>query len=153
MQKHAAHNIIEIESAIARLGGRSYRRWATDGVSSGVAADGGAHERASSGGGEGGALHGFRGAERFPGGDYPNQSPTPQGLDVWTRGRRSLLGQDLVLWHIFGVTHIPRLEDWPVMPAETTGFKLVPAGFFDASPAMAVPTTRAIRSAVISSKL
>ena len=95
----------------------------------------------------------FRGAERFPGGDYPNQSPTPQGLDVWTLGRRSLLGQDLVLWHIFGVTHIPRLEDWPVMPAETTGFKLVPAGFFDASPAMAVPTTRAIRSAVISSKL
>jgi primary-amine oxidase len=46
---------------------------------------------------------------------------------------------DIVLWHSFGVTHIPRPEDWPVMPVESTGFMLMPFGFFDANPALDVP--------------
>lgn len=57
---------------------------------------------------------------------------------MWTAQDRPLLATDLVLWHVFGVTHVPRLEDWPVMPAETTGFDLRPVGFFDCSPAMDV---------------
>jgi primary-amine oxidase len=43
------------------------------------------------------------------------------------------------VWHTFGVTHVPRPEDWPVMPVETTGFQLLPAGFFDRNPALDVP--------------
>jgi len=43
-----------------------------------------------------------------------------------------------VLWHSFGTQHIPRLEDWPVMPVESTGFTLKPDGFFRRSPAMDV---------------
>ena len=27
--------------------------------------------------------------------------------------------------YVFGVTHIPRLEDWPVMPVERLGFMLM----------------------------
>ena len=27
--------------------------------------------------------------------------------------------------YVFGVTHVPRLEDWPVMPVEHVGFTLV----------------------------
>ena len=27
--------------------------------------------------------------------------------------------------YVFGVTHIPRLEDWPVMPVERIGFMLM----------------------------
>lgn len=27
--------------------------------------------------------------------------------------------------YVFGVTHVPRLEDWPVMPVEHIGFNLV----------------------------
>jgi len=27
--------------------------------------------------------------------------------------------------YVFGVTHIPRLEDWPVMPVERIGFLLM----------------------------
>jgi len=27
--------------------------------------------------------------------------------------------------YVFGVTHIPRLEDWPVMPVERIGFVLM----------------------------
>jgi primary-amine oxidase len=39
------------------------------------------------------------------------------------------------------VTHVPRLEDWPVMPTEYAGFELKPRGFFDRSPVIntAVP--------------
>ena len=27
--------------------------------------------------------------------------------------------------YVFGMTHIPRLEDWPVMPVERIGFMLM----------------------------
>lgn len=27
--------------------------------------------------------------------------------------------------YIFGITHVPRLEDWPVMPVERIGFMLM----------------------------
>jgi len=40
---------------------------------------------------------------------------------------------------VFGVTHIVRLEDAPVMPCERVGFHLKPEGFFDVSPCTDVP--------------
>ena len=46
---------------------------------------------------------------------------------------------DLVLWHSFGVVHIPRPEDFPVMPVEHTGFSLKPDGFFQGNPAIDLP--------------
>jgi Cu2+-containing amine oxidase len=33
----------------------------------------------------------------------------------------SLEGSDPVVWLAFGVTHVVRVEDFPVMPVETTG--------------------------------
>jgi primary-amine oxidase len=42
-----------------------------------------------------------------------------------------------------GVTHIPRTEDWPIMPVHTAGFRLVPAGFFSRNPALDSPDQRA----------
>jgi len=27
--------------------------------------------------------------------------------------------------YVFGITHVPRLEDWPVMPVEHIGFTLM----------------------------
>ena len=78
-------------------------------------------------------------AERWAAGDYPNQHQGGDGLPRWTAADRSLVRSDLVLWHTFGVTHVVRPEDWPVMPVERTGFSLVPAGFFDANPALDVP--------------
>lgn len=77
--------------------------------------------------------------QRFPGGDFPNQSPDRgAGLEQWCSGPTSLDGESIVLWYVFGVTHLPRPEDWPVMPVEHTGFVLQPAGFFDRSPAIRV---------------
>ncbi len=45
-------------------------------------------------------------------------------------------GSDVVVWHSFGVTHLPRVEDFPVMPVETVGFHLKPFNFFDANPGL-----------------
>jgi primary-amine oxidase len=81
--------------------------------------------------------------ERRAAGDYPNQHSGGAGLPTWTAQDRSVVDTDIVLWHSFGVTHIPRPEDWPVMPVEYTGFSLVPFGFFDRNPALDVPPTTA----------
>jgi len=79
--------------------------------------------------------------ERRAAGDYPNQHPGGDGLPRWTAADRNLVGTDIVVWHTFGVTHVPRPEDWPVMPVEYCGFLLAPVGFFDRNPALDVPPT------------
>ena len=81
--------------------------------------------------------------ERRAAGEYPNQHAGGAGLPEWTAQDRGLVDTDVVLWHTFGVTHIPRPEDWPVMPVEYTGFTLVPFGFFDRNPALDVPPSAA----------
>ncbi len=48
-------------------------------------------------------------------------------------------GSDPVLWHCFGLTHIVRPEDFPVMPVESTGFTLKPSGFSRGNPGIDVP--------------
>jgi primary-amine oxidase len=79
--------------------------------------------------------------ERHAGGEYPNQHPGGLGLPAWTAADRSLEAADVVLWHTFGLSHIARPEDWPVMPVEHCGFRLRPWGFFDRNPALDVPPT------------
>ncbi|TJY66256.1 primary-amine oxidase [Arthrobacter sp. CAU 1506] len=77
--------------------------------------------------------------EMHSAGDYPNQDRSGAGLPAWTAENRSVENTDVVLWHTVGVTHIPRSEDWPVMPNEVASFMLVPNNFFDKSPALDVP--------------
>jgi primary-amine oxidase len=72
--------------------------------------------------------------ERFPSGEYTVQAQVPDGLPKWIESNRSIEGEDIVLWHAFGVTHVPRVEDFPVMPCESTGFMLKPDGFFQGNP-------------------
>jgi primary-amine oxidase len=74
--------------------------------------------------------------ERFPSGEYTVQGDGSDGLPAWTRANRNIKGEDVVLWHAFGVTHVPRPEDFPVMPCEVTGFTLKPDGFFEGNPAI-----------------
>jgi len=42
--------------------------------------------------------------------------------------------QDVVVWYVLHVHHIPRTEDWPDMPIEWVGFTLKPGDFLDRSP-------------------
>jgi primary-amine oxidase len=78
-------------------------------------------------------------AERYAAGDYPNQQPGGDGLPRYVQQNRSLEATDVVVWYTFASTHVVRPEDWPVMPVETVGFSLKPAGFFDGNPALDVP--------------
>ncbi|MEU7488029.1 primary-amine oxidase [Streptomyces sp. NPDC042319] len=76
---------------------------------------------------------------RYPDGDYPNQHPGGAGVSAWSAPGESLSDTALTLWHTFGPTHLPRLEDWPVMPVDRCGFTLRPTGFFDRNPALDLP--------------
>jgi len=77
--------------------------------------------------------------ERYPAGDFVNQSVGSPGLPEFVAADRAIDGQDIVVWHSFGLTHFPRTEDWPIMPVDYTGFTLKPTGFFDRNPALDVP--------------
>eukprot|EP01038_Epipyxis_sp_PR26KG_P004091 gene4091-5839_t len=77
--------------------------------------------------------------ERYPGGEFPNQQRGIDGLPIWTNNNRSIVNTEIVAWFVFGVTHNPRPEDWPVMPVEKCSFHLKPSGFFDRSPVMDLP--------------
>jgi primary-amine oxidase len=77
--------------------------------------------------------------ERYAAGVYVNQSTGSDGLPKWIAADRPLENQDVVLWYTMGITHLPRPEDWPVMPVHKAGFKLVPYGFFTRNPALDVP--------------
>jgi primary-amine oxidase len=77
--------------------------------------------------------------ERWPCGEFPNLSAEDSGLPVWTARDRSIENTDVVLWYVFGINHVTRPEDWPVMPVDTVSFWLKPFGFFDRNPALDVP--------------
>ncbi|KJZ75220.1 hypothetical protein HIM_05414 [Hirsutella minnesotensis 3608] len=47
-----------------------------------------------------------------------------------------------VVWAVYGFTHNPRVEDWPVMPYEAQQIHLRPADFFERNPALDVPSKR-----------
>ena len=89
----------------------------------------------------------YREDERFAAGDYPNQSSGGDGLPLWTAQDRPIENTDVVFWYTFGHTHIPRTEDYPVMPAAYIGFLLKPNGFFNNNPANDLPSTTAAKSA------
>ncbi len=77
--------------------------------------------------------------ERYSAGDFVNQHAGGAGLPAFTAADRDIDGQDIVVWHTFGLTHVPRPEDWPIMPVDYTGFTLKPAGFFDRNPTLDLP--------------
>ncbi|MFN0156382.1 MAG: primary-amine oxidase [Gaiella sp.] len=77
--------------------------------------------------------------ELWPAGDYPTQALEDTGLGEWTKRNRPIADEDVVLWYVFGIHHITRIEEWPVMPADTVSFWLKPVGFFDRNPSLDVP--------------
>ena len=79
--------------------------------------------------------------ELFPAGWYPNQhAGGGDGLPAWTKKDRPLENENVVVWYTLNYHHMPRPEDWPVQPVVYAGFHWMPAGFFDANPALDVPS-------------
>lgn len=84
----------------------------------------------------------YRKEELYGAGDYPNQSAGGDGLIRWSEQDRPIRSTDVVFWYTMGHTHIPRPEDYPVMPTAYIGFLLKPAGFFQCNPANDLPPSQ-----------
>ncbi|MEB3103923.1 hypothetical protein VF724_20100 [Paenibacillaceae bacterium T2] len=82
--------------------------------------------------------------EKHASGNYPNQHPGGDGVSAWTEADRTIADTDIVVWYTMGHHHIPRPEDWPVMPTAYIGFSLKPTGFFNSNPALDVPPNKPI---------
>lgn len=79
--------------------------------------------------------------ELYAAGEFTNQSCVDTGLSTWAARNDDVEDTDIVLWHTFGLTHNPRPEDFPVMPAERISVMLKPDGFFTKNPALDVPAS------------
>lgn len=53
--------------------------------------------------------------ELFSGGKFTNQSRGGHGIKKWSARRDNVENEDIVVWVQFGLNHIPRIEDFPVM--------------------------------------
>ena len=71
-------------------------------------------------------------------GSYVSQNEGGPGIPEWVKADRPLVDTDVVLWHTVGVLHLPRPEDFPIMPVEYTGFMLKPVGFFERNPTLSL---------------
>ncbi|KAI0201647.1 peroxisomal copper amine oxidase [Astrocystis sublimbata] len=84
----------------------------------------------------------YRDDQLWPAGRHvPQTSGEPSlGLPEWMAdGSESIDNTNVVLWHTFGVTHIPAPEDFPIMPVEPISLLLRPRNFFTNNPVMDVP--------------
>lgn len=78
--------------------------------------------------------------ERYAAGLYVALSkPGVDGLPKWTLASRAIDDRDIVVWYTMGMRHVPRAEDWPVMPTVWNGFDLRPFDFFRRNPALDLP--------------
>jgi primary-amine oxidase len=79
--------------------------------------------------------------ERYPAGEFMNHSDGNGGVSDFVKQDRPIDNASVTLWHVFGLHHSVRTEDFPVQPCITTGFTLMPSGFFDSNPGIAVAET------------
>ncbi|KAI1077456.1 copper amine oxidase [Whalleya microplaca] len=106
---------------------------------------------------------GYRDGELWAAGEFTNQSKKEEGgvRDMVARGdwfveaasgEASEKGQKSspVVWNVFGLTHNPRVEDWPVMPVEIHQFHIRPADFFTSNPALDIPGNKNESSVLVS---
>jgi primary-amine oxidase len=99
----------------------------------------------------------YKDEEHFPSGRHTMQSLGGEGIASVIEQRRqgpaagsSVRNDDIVVWHTFGSTHNPRIEDWPVMPSEKMMVGLKPFNFFSGNPALDVAmSTQGINKSVL----
>ena len=81
----------------------------------------------------------YKEGELYAAGTYPNSSTGEEGLAAWTKRNRSIENTDIVAWYTLGFHHVPREEDWPVMPVMWHDFVIRPFHFFAQNPALDLP--------------
>ncbi|KAI9816609.1 MAG: hypothetical protein M1827_001742 [Pycnora praestabilis] len=77
--------------------------------------------------------------ELYAGGKYTNQSRGGAGVRGWAARKDDVKDKDIVVWVQFGINHVPRIEDFPVMPCEIIKVAMKPVNFFEKNPAIDVP--------------
>jgi primary-amine oxidase len=97
--------------------------------------------------------------ELFASGKHTMQSLGGEGIASWIKKREvteetGVRNDDIVVWHTFGSTHNPRIEDWPVMPCESMKVGLKPVNFFEGNPGLdvAVSTQEKNKSVLVGEK-
>ncbi|KAI5793727.1 copper amine oxidase [Peziza echinospora] len=81
----------------------------------------------------------YRDGELYAAGKFTNQSRGGDGVRTYASRKDPVADEDIVVWVQFGLNHIPRIEDFPVMPVEILRVSLKPVNFFTANPAIDVP--------------
>ena len=85
----------------------------------------------------------YRDDELYAGGRFTLQSQKERdGVADAAARKEKVENEDLVVWSVFGLTHNPRVEEWPVMPYESLEVKFVPSDFWTENPAVDVPPVR-----------
>ncbi|BDD61274.1 hypothetical protein MAP00_006333 [Monascus purpureus] len=92
----------------------------------------------------------YRDYELYPAGDYVCQStgelnhPHNPTIVDWANRNESIENTDIVCYIQFGLTHFPRTEDFPIMPAEPVGVMMRASHFFEKNPALWVPPSTVV---------
>ncbi|KAE8312506.1 copper amine oxidase [Aspergillus transmontanensis] len=87
----------------------------------------------------------YKDYELFPAGNYVCQStgqenhPHNETILDWAKRNESIENTDIVCYLQFGLTHFPRTEDFPIMPAEPVSIMLRASNFFIKNPGLWVP--------------
>lgn len=93
----------------------------------------------------------YRDYELFPAGDYVCQStgseshPHNEMITDWVARDESIENTDIVCYVQFGLTHFPRTEDFPIMPAEPVSVMLRASNFFQKNPGLWVPPSALVQ--------
>lgn len=93
----------------------------------------------------------YRDDERYPAGEYVCQSigepnhPDNETVVDWTERNEPIENRDIVCYVQFGLTHFPRTEDFPIMPAEPVSVMMRASNFFVKNPALWVPPSQVTR--------
>src|SRR5579862_631054 len=83
----------------------------------------------------------YRADELYAAGVYPTASKGGDGLAVWSKANRPIENTDIVAWYTLAFHHMPRSEDWPVMPVMWHEFVIRPFHFFPQNPVLTLPST------------
>jgi len=81
----------------------------------------------------------YRPDELYAAGVYPTASKGNDGIAAWTKANRPIENTDIVAWYTLGFHHMPRAEDWPVMPVMWHEFQIRPYDFFPRNPVLTLP--------------
>jgi len=81
----------------------------------------------------------YRQDELYAAGVFPTASKGNDGLAIWTKADRPIENTDIVAWYTLGFHHVPRAEDFPVMPVMWHDFVIRPFNFFPQNPVLDLP--------------